>query len=171
MRSPPPPRPTSLASYQSSSPHLPSPLNPYPSFSPPLTSHCTLDNLPAGEMSDTLSPLRERPGLDPIRVCPRPPSPSVPVRLPFLAVPSRTSVADRCRVDIFTGTRARTRTRCRAQTRIQRCVDLFDEFVQFMHIRPIPVLITINPSVLVAVARKRLSFSRLARHWDRGSGA
>ncbi|KAH0826098.1 hypothetical protein J3R83DRAFT_5844 [Lanmaoa asiatica] len=58
MRSP---RPTSVASYQNSSPRLPSPLNPSPnSFSPPLPSGHTPRNSPVGELSDTLSPLRER---------------------------------------------------------------------------------------------------------------
>lgn len=58
MRSP---RPTSVASYQSSSPRLPSPLNPSPNlFSSPLPAGHTPRNSPVGEMSDTLSPLRER---------------------------------------------------------------------------------------------------------------
>jgi len=53
------PRPTSAGTYQSSSPRLPSPLNPSPNseFSPP-AGH-TPRNSPIGEISDTLSPLRE----------------------------------------------------------------------------------------------------------------
>ncbi|KAG9310779.1 hypothetical protein JVU11DRAFT_8628 [Chiua virens] len=64
MRSP---RPSSVASYQSSSPRLPSPLNPSPNpFSP------SLRDSPVGEMSDTLSSLREC--LEPGLTSPRPSS-------------------------------------------------------------------------------------------------
>ena len=74
--SPPSPRPTSAASYQNSSPRLPSPLNPSLNlFSPPLPIGHTPRNSPVGETSDTLSPLRER--LDPGLVAPPLSSPGV----------------------------------------------------------------------------------------------